>query len=116
LELRILPLAPGWTVRGRARIDDRPPVSCELTIRADGTWSAQVATFTFAGEVDLFLVSTDGGHFCGPAAVASSRADSGAGLSMRTALDGIGPLMVATPQKAPELPDAEMVDGEVIDP
>jgi hypothetical protein len=115
LEVRVLTRAPGWTIRGRAQIDERPPTSCALTIRGDGSWSARVATFTLAAEVDLFLISDEGGHFYGPASVASSRADSGYGLAMSTALDGIGPLLVVAPERVPELSDAEMVDAEVVE-
>lgn len=41
----------GRRVRGRASIDSRPPVPCTLAIQGDGTWSAELATFTLAGEV-----------------------------------------------------------------
>jgi len=103
----------GWRITGRAQIDERPPVSCALTICADGTWSATLATFTIAGQVDLFLVSDEGGHFCGPASVERSRADSYP-FAMQTDLAGVGPLLVVAPESA--LPDLdEMLDAEVVE-
>lgn len=101
-----------WCVNGQAKIDERRPVPCVLVVRSDGTWSAEVATFTLAGNVDLFLISDSGGHFCGPAEVARSRADTDP-LRAFTELVGSGPLLVVAPQTAPELPEA-YVEGEVV--
>ena len=106
--------AEGWAIRGQAQIDERPAAPCVLIIRLDGTWSAEVATFTLAGEVDLLFVSSEGGQFCGPAAVMRSRADSG--LAMQTELLGVGPLLVVAPSMGqPELEDEEMLEGEVVE-
>lgn len=111
----IAPPETGWRLRGTARIDSRKPVPAVLTIRADGSWFAQVANFTFAGQVDLYFDADAGGHFCGPAFVGSSRADS-APFAMCTDLIGSGPLLVVKPDQIPlALPDAEMVDAEVVD-
>lgn len=118
--LEVAPHAPstgdGWRVHGHARIDERLGAPCVLVVRADGTWSAEVATFTLAGTVDLFLVSTEGGHFCGPADVERSRADSHP-FAMRTVLRGSGPLLVVAPGTVqPELPSAEVIlDAEVVE-
>lgn len=110
-------MSEGWQVIGRAQIDERPPVAASLTICADGYWSAEVATFTLAGQVDLMFFADAGGHFCGPAFVERSKATTDHGpLQMGTLLTGNGPLLVVNPADAlPELPSAEMVEGEVVD-
>jgi hypothetical protein len=107
----------GWYLTGRAQIDDRPPVRADLRILPSGTWTARVATFTLAGQVDLMFVADGGGHFCGPAFVLISRANTDAGLKMGTELVGVGPLLVVDPASVlPELPPPDgMVDGEVVD-
>lgn len=104
----------GWRIYGRAAIDNRPPARCSLFIGADGKWSADLSTFTFADTVDLFFVADAGGHFCGPAFVERSRADP---FSATTTLTGVGPLLVVDPSDVkPELPgDEEIVDGEVVE-
>lgn len=103
-----------WWLRGWAQIDERPPSPCTLGIASDGTWTAEVATFTLAGELDLLFTSSEGGQFCGPATVARSRADSYP-LAMVTDLVGAGPLLVvAVDQQHLELPAGDMVDGEVV--
>lgn len=105
----------GWRVAGRGRIDDRAPVPCTLVINPDGSWAARIAVFTFAGQVDIFFVADAGGHFCGPAFVNRSGADS-APFNMYTELIGAGPLLIAHPADASAaLPDAETVDAEVVD-
>lgn len=106
----------GWRLTGRARIDNRPPVPCTLLIRADGTWSAGIAQFTFADTVDLLFESDAGGQFCGPAYVDGSRVDTHP-FGMRTGLTGTGPLLVVAPDQAGllELGDAEILDAEVVE-
>lgn len=105
----------GWRLYGRATIDDRRPVRCSLVVAADGTWRADLATFTFADTVDLFFIADAGGHFCGPAFVEHSRADS-APLQASTALTGTGPLLVVAPEQVrPELAGEAILDGEVLD-
>lgn len=106
----------GWRIPGLGTIDERPPVSCTLTINPDGTWAAEIATFTLAGQVDLMLQTREGGQFCGPAFVGHSRADSGP-FAMRTELVGNGPLLVVDPRTAlGELPAAaEFVEAEVVE-
>lgn len=109
------PKANAWRIYGRATIDDRPAVSCTLTVNPDGTWAAEIATFTLAGQVDLMMEAREGGHFCGPAFVGYSRADS-APFKMRTELIGCGPLLVVDPSTVQgALPDAKMVDAEVVE-
>lgn len=103
----------GWRIAGLATIGDRPPARAVLVIRANGQWAADVAQFTFAGDLDLFFQSEAGGHFCGPATVARSRADSQP-FATSTHLIGTGPLLVVAPSEVPELPDGTMVDGEVV--
>jgi hypothetical protein len=104
-----------WRINGRATIDYRPAASCILTVRSNGTWSADLALFTLAGAAELFFVADDGGHFCGPASVARSRADSDP-FAMHTRLDGAGPLLVVDPSSVlPEIEDDPMLDGEVVD-
>lgn len=99
-----------WQVYGSATIDDRPASPCTLTVRPDGHWSAVVSTFTLAGEVELLLVGDCGGHFCGPATVVRSRADSHP-LTAVTELEGSGPLLVV----APEMVGPDVLDAEVLD-
>lgn len=105
-----------WRLRGRGAIDDRPPAPCVLRINADGTWSAEIATFTFAGDVDLLVETEAGGHFCGPAFVERSRADSDP-LTMRTVLTGTGPLLMVAPGHAGSavLPTQEILDAEEVE-
>lgn len=107
-----------WHLRGRGRIDDRPAMHCTLTIRSDGSWSAEIAQFTLANDVDLFFEAVDGGgHFCGPAFVKVSRADTHSGLRMGTVLTGTGPLLVVKPGDGERLAleSEAMVDGEVVE-
>lgn len=105
-----------WNIRGRATIDKRQPVQCFLSISATGAWSAELDTFTLAGDVDLMFTSNEGGDFCGPATVARSRADSEP-LRAFTELIGTGPLLIAVPGDAElEGVDADVVDGEVVEP
>ena len=105
----------GWRLAGRARIDDRPSAGAYLTIRADGTWFARVSTFTLGDVIDLYFEASGGGHFCGPAFVGRSHADSDP-LTMQTELLGHGPLLVVDPRTAAaELPGEEVVDAEVVE-
>lgn len=105
-----------WRLTGQAELPHRPEAAARLTIRADGTWSAEVAQFTLLGELDLLFVADDGGHFCGPAFVERSAADDAHGVRMGTWLTGTGPLLVVNPGEAlPELPGEAMVDGEVVE-
>lgn len=108
------PKVDGWRIHGRARIDNRPPALCSLLIRADGTWSAELANFTLADTVDLYFDSDAGGQFCGPTFVEHSRADTWP-LATQTTLTGIGPLLVVAPGDQPELTDEEILDAEVVD-
>jgi hypothetical protein len=102
-----------WQLHGTGVIDGRH-ASCTLTIGDSGSWAADLATFTMLGEVDLLFVSDAGGHFCGPASVASSRLDSDPFRAV-TMLYGAGPLMIVAPGGAlPELPDGGTLDGEVV--
>jgi hypothetical protein len=104
-----------WRLAGKAAIDKRPPVRCDLVLRADGTWAAEIATFTLANQVDLYFTAAAGGEFCGPAFVGYSRADS-APFAMRTELIGMGPLLVVDPSTMPAvLPAADMLDAEVVE-
>lgn len=103
-----------WYVRGQAQIDERPPAPCTLSIGSDGNWTAEVAQFTLAGELDLLFTSSVGGRFCGPASVARSGADSYP-FAMVTELTGTGPLLVVAADQHPALPAADMVDGEVVE-
>lgn len=106
----------GWAVYGTAAIDQRPPVGCILTVQSNGSWCAELSTFTLAGDVDLMFVSDAGGHFCGPATVARSRADSEP-LRATTELIGAGPLLIAVPGDAElEGVDVDVLDGEVVEP
>jgi hypothetical protein len=106
-----------WQITGSARIDNRPPKPCTLTIGSDGHWSAVVQQFTLAGAVDLyFKADLGGGEFCGPAAVMRSRADSYP-FAMGTELEGAGPLLIVAAgsgQFGIEGDDGFM-DGEVVD-
>ena len=111
---RGLLLSGGWALRGQATIDGRPPSPAALRVNPDGTWTAEVYTFTFAGELDLFFVSEQGGHFCGPTFVERSRADSHP-IRAITELRGTGPLLVVAPARA-ELPADEVIDAEVVEP
>lgn len=114
--LEVATKVDGWRINGLARIDDRPATPCTLLIRADGTWSAGIAQFTFADTVDLLFESDAGGHFCGPAFVDGSRVDTDP-LGMRTALTGTGSLLVVAPNQTGslELTDAEILDVEVVE-
>lgn len=108
------PTVDGWRVYGRAAIDNRPPARCSLFIGADGGWHANLSTFTFADTVDLFFIADAGGHFCGPAFVERSRADTDP-FSATTVLTGRGPLLVVAPDQARELvPAEEILNGEVV--
>jgi len=105
-----------WRLSGRTALPHRPPAPAWLTIRADGSWSAEVAQFTLLGELDLLFIADDGGHFCGPAFVERSAANDAHGVRMGTWLTGTGPLLVVKPSDdLHELLDAAMVDGEVIE-
>ncbi len=102
-----------WQLTGVGIIDGRR-AACTLTIGPGGSWAADLATFTMAGEVDLLFVSDAGGHFCGPASVVSSRIDSDP-FRAATMLYGSGPLMIAAPADAlPGLLDSGTLDGEVV--
>lgn len=103
-----------WWVGGQALIDDRPATAADLWIGADGTWRAEVATFTLANQVEVYFESTRGGHFYGPAFVERSRADSDP-LTMRTALIGVGPLLVVAPDQVAELPADEVIDVQEVE-
>lgn len=106
----------GWTLYGRAAIDHRGPASCTLTLHVDGTWSADLATFTLAGTCDLLFTSAAGGRFCGPAHVASSRADTEP-LRAVTRLAGAGPLLVMSAGADPsELDSVERpeIEGQLV--
>jgi hypothetical protein len=103
----------GWRLFGHASIDTRPPARCSLRIRADGTWSADLATFTLADTVDLYLTTDAGGQFCGPAFVERSRADTEP-FSATTTLTGVGPLLVVAPSHRPTLPAEEILEAEVV--
>lgn len=98
-----------WTVHGAARIGDRGPFRCVLTVRPDGRWEAEVSTFTIAAGLDLFVVTDEGGELCGPAAVAHSRADSRP-LRGSTRMVGCGPLLIAWPGSA----DTDVIDGDIV--
>lgn len=105
----------GWWLNGTAKIDYRDAVSAALVIRSDGTWAAEVAIFTLAGEVELYFDSDAGGQFCGPAFVGRSRAGTYP-FRMVTELIGTGPLLVVAPHQVQvALPDAEMMEGEVVE-
>ncbi len=106
----------GWVVLGKASIDERPPADCTLTINPNGSWCAELSTFTLAGDVDLIFTSVQGGQFCGPATVLRSRADSDP-LRAVTELLGTGPLLIAVPGDA-ELeagPGGDVLNGEVVE-
>lgn len=106
-----------WRLTGRAQLPHRPEAFAWLTVRADGTWSAEVTEFTLLGELDLLFVADGGGHFCGPAFVERSAANDTQGVRMGTWLTGTGPLLVVDPGSSlPELPPSgDMVEGEVVD-
>lgn len=104
-----------WTLYGRAAVDQRPPSGCALTIRADGSWVAEVATFTLAGNVDLLFTSDAGGRFCGPAFVERSRADTEPTLRGQTGLTAAGPLLVIGPgmeEDALDIEEPREIEGD----
>lgn len=113
-ELRLVDYLPpaAWQVHGTATIDDRAPVRSRLTIYTDGSWGADVATFTLADTVPYTLTTDEGGQFMGDALVERSRAaDTGA---MGTELAGVAPLLIVAPFMAAAF-DCGMVDAEVVE-
>jgi hypothetical protein len=107
-------MVSGWVVFGKASIDERQPADCTLTIHPNGSWCADLSTFTLAGDADLMFTSVQGGQFCGPATVLRSRADSDP-LRAVTELLGTGPLLVAVPGDAELGSGTDVLDGEVVE-